>query len=105
MMLAVTDPGALRPSGRAAVCERQRRRGAGIPERRADYGDDCRARPAPPKPVREAGPKAKASALKAVELDDTAAEAHAALESVHWLSAQIWLRPSTAWPRSCSGDM
>ena len=36
-------------------------------------------------PVREAGPKAKAAALKAVELDDTLARAHMDLGSVRWL--------------------
>ena len=36
-------------------------------------------------PVREAGPKAKAAALKAIELDDTLAKAHMALGNVHWL--------------------
>jgi Tfp pilus assembly protein PilF len=36
-------------------------------------------------PVGDAGPRAKAAALKAVELDDTSAPAHAALGSVHLL--------------------
>jgi len=35
--------------------------------------------------AREAGPKAKAAALKAIELDDTLAKAHMALGSVRWL--------------------
>ena len=39
---------------------------------------------------REAGPKAKAAALKAVELDNTLAQAHYSLASVDWLYEWDW---------------
>jgi TolB-like protein len=41
---------------------------------------------------REAGPKAKAAALKAVELDNTLAPAHLSLATVHWLCEWDWAR-------------
>jgi TolB-like protein/tRNA A-37 threonylcarbamoyl transferase component Bud32/Tfp pilus assembly protein PilF len=41
---------------------------------------------------REAGPKAKAAALKAVELDNTLGQAHLSLATVHWLCEWDWAR-------------
>jgi tetratricopeptide (TPR) repeat protein len=44
----------------------------------------------PPNPIREAAPKAKAAATKALELDETLAEAHIALAEIKYLFEYDW---------------
>jgi TolB-like protein/predicted Ser/Thr protein kinase len=49
---------------------------------------------------REGGPKAKAAILKALELDSTLAEGHAALASVYFLYEWDWANAEAEWKRA-----
>jgi serine/threonine protein kinase/tetratricopeptide (TPR) repeat protein len=49
---------------------------------------------------REGGPKAKAAILKALELDSTLAEGHAALAGLYFLYEWDWAKAEAEWKRS-----
>ena len=51
-------------------------------------------------PPREAGPKAKAAALKAIELDSTLGEGHAALAAVNYLHDWDWAGAEVEFKRA-----